>query len=58
MKEQIIATQIRIPENMHKYLKSESERLGIPQNSVVLILLDMGRKINEATISLYPQTPK
>lgn len=50
MKKEIISTQIRLPASIHNYIKQEAKRLGIPQNTFLIILLEQGRKIWEADV--------
>lgn len=38
-------TQIRLPAEMHGFIKQEAERTGISQNSVMLMLLELGKRI-------------
>lgn len=55
MKEQTkISTQIRLPEDMHEYIKQQSEKIGIAQNAFLIILLEQGKKLWESEISRVP----
>lgn len=54
MTEKVVSTQIRLPVYLHEYIKQEAARLGIAQNSVLVMLLDKGRKVWEADIKLIP----
>lgn len=47
----IISTQIRLPAEIHNYIKQEADRLGIAQNAFLIILLEQGRKLWEADVS-------
>ena len=38
-------TQIRLPAEMHGFIKQEAERTGISQNSVMLMLLELGKRV-------------
>lgn len=49
---QAIATQIRLPANMHEYLKQESARMGISQNAFLVTLLEQGKKLWEAEVMI------
>lgn len=56
MKEkEIVSTQIRLPANIHKYIKQEAERLGIAQNAFLIVLLEQGRKLWESDMSIRPK---
>lgn len=50
MKNETISTQIRLPANMHEYIKQEAERIGIAQNAFLIILLEQGRKLWESEV--------
>lgn len=43
-KSDVVATQIRIPAELHEYMKQESQKLNIPMNSFLNILLTFGRE--------------
>lgn len=43
-KSDVVATQIRIPTELHEYMKQESQKLNIPMNSFLNILLTFGRE--------------
>ena len=47
-----VSTQVRLPDDIHTYIQRESDRLGISQNAFLVILLDRGRKVWEADVSL------
>lgn len=51
LKEDIMSTQIRLPAEIHNYIKQEADRLGIAQNAFLIILLEQGRKLWEADVS-------
>ncbi|MDO4327533.1 MAG: hypothetical protein Q4E24_16170 [bacterium] len=48
---EMIATQIRLPESMHEYIKQEADRMGIAQNTFLVILLEQGKKLWEADVT-------
>ena len=50
-----VSTQIRIPAQMHKYIKQESDRMGIARNAFLVILLEQGKKLWEADVTLRPE---
>ena len=50
-----VATQMRLPADIHEYIRQEAARLGIAQNAMLLILLDRGRKLWEAEVNLQPE---
>lgn len=47
-----ISTQIRLPSEMHEYIKKEADRMGIAQNAFLVILLEQGKKLWEAQVNL------
>lgn len=49
----VIATQIRLPGEVHGYIQREAARLGIAQNAFLVVLLDQGRKVWEAKVNLH-----
>ena len=50
-KNNIISTQIRLPAEVHEYIKQEADRMGIAQNAFLIILLEQGKKLWEANIT-------
>jgi hypothetical protein len=46
-KGQIITSQIRFAPDLHEYIKSNSQRLGVSQNAFATILMDLGRRAYE-----------
>lgn len=38
-------TQIRLPAEMHGFIKQEAERTGMSQNSIMLMLLELGKRV-------------
>ena len=50
-KKEIISTQIRLPAGIHKYIKQEADRMGIAQNTFLIILLEQGKKLWEADVT-------
>ncbi len=53
MKNESISTQIRLPAEIHEYIKQESARMGIAQNAFLVILLEQGKKLWEARVNLH-----
>lgn len=51
IKRDVVSTQIRIPVGMHEYIKKEADRMGIAQNTFLIILLEQGRKLWEADVT-------
>lgn len=47
---EIISTQIRLPAEIHEYIKREAERMGIAQNAFLIMLLYQGKKLWETDI--------
>lgn len=54
MKNEVISTQIRLPAGIHDYIKSEAARMGIAQNAFLVILLEQGKKLWEADVTVHP----
>lgn len=46
-----VNSQIRVPLDLYQYIQTESDRMGISQNAVMLMLMDMGRSLKEAPIT-------
>lgn len=55
MKQEIIATQIRLPAGIHDYIKTEAARMGIANNAFLVILLQQGKKLWEASVTVSPK---
>ena len=51
----IISTQIRLPTEIHDYIKQEANRMGIAQNTFLIILLEQGRKLWESDVIRFPK---
>ena len=51
----MVASQIRVPESLHSYIREESEKTGMSQNAVMLMLMSLGKKVNEGccTINIH-----
>lgn len=45
-----VCKQIRLPDTMNEYIKQEAGRLDIAQNSFLVILLELGRKVWNASV--------
>lgn len=52
MKNELVSTQIRLPADVHEYIKQESAQMGISQNAFLIILLQQGKRLWEAKIHL------
>ena len=52
---EVISTQMRIPAEMHRYIKEESERMGIAQNAFFLVLLEQGKKLWESRVTVHQE---
>lgn len=50
-----VSTQIRLPAAMHEYIKEEAYRMSIAQNTFLVILLEQGKKLWEADVSIHPK---
>ena len=53
MKKETISTQIRLSADMHEYIKQQALQIGIAQNAFLAILLEQGRKLWEADITIH-----
>lgn len=56
MKNESISTQIRLPAGIHEYIKQEAARIGISQNAFLVVLLEQGRKLWEADVTVHPES--
>ena len=54
-KREIISTQIRLPVEIHEYIRQEAGRLAIPQNTFLVVLPEQGKKLWESDISIHPE---
>ena len=52
MENKIVATQIRLAEDLYAYVQSEADRLGVSMNAVMNMLMDEGRRLRKARIIL------
>ena len=50
-KKEVISTQIRLPTRIHEYIRQEADRMGIAQNTFLIILLEQGKKLWEADVT-------
>lgn len=50
-KKETISTQIRLPADIHQYIKQEADRMGIAQNAFLIVLLKQGKKLWEADVT-------
>lgn len=55
MGHEVISTQIRLPAQMHEYIRQEADRMGIAQNAFLVILLEQGRKLWESRITVHQE---
>ena len=51
----VVATQIRLPANIHEYIRQEAERLGIAQNAFLVVLLEQGKKLWESSVTIHQE---
>ena len=45
--DRLIATSLRIPETRNTYLKRKAKEIGVSQNSLIMMLLDIGIRCYE-----------
>ena len=51
-KKNITTTQVRLGDELADYINRESERIGISKNSMMLVLMEDGRKFREASLAV------
>lgn len=47
-----VSTQIRLPDGMHQYIQEEAQRMGVAQNAFLIILLEQGKRMWQAQVSI------
>ena len=47
-----VNTQIRLPEELHKFLKEEAARLKIPMNALMIMLMHYGMKAHISEVTM------
>ena len=52
-KKAIVATQLRIGEDIYNDAKSEAERLNIPLNAVLVTMIDDGQKYRKLVARIF-----
>lgn len=52
MKNNIVTTQVRLPARIHEFIQQEAARMGIAQNAFLVILLEQGKKLWQADVTL------
>ncbi len=52
MKNNIVTTQVRLPAGIHEFIQQEAARMGIAQNAFLVILLEQGKKLWQADVTL------
>lgn len=48
----VYTTQIRLPSELAEYIQKEAGRMGIAQNALMIMLMEMGKKMWGAKITL------
>ena len=51
----IQSMQIRLPTDIHEYIKQEAARMGISQNAFLIVLLEQGRKLWQSNITFHQE---
>ena len=51
----IIPTQIRLPAGIHNYIEQEASKMGIAKNAFLIILLEQGKRLWEADVTVHPK---
>ena len=41
----VVTSQIRLPAGMHEFIQQEAERTGISQNALMLMLMELGKRV-------------
>ena len=54
MDREVVSTQIRLPAQMHEYIKQEADRMGIAQNAFLVILLDCFHGADQICAAFFP----
>lgn len=52
---EIKTTQLRIPAELHEYIRDCAARMGIPQNAFMIVLMEQGKKIWESKVSILSE---
>jgi hypothetical protein len=52
VKNNIVTTQVRLPAGIHEFIQQEAARMGIAQNAFLVILLEQGKKLWQADVTL------
>jgi hypothetical protein len=52
VKNNIVTTQVRLPAGIHEFIQQEAARVGIAQNAFLVILLEQGKKLWQADVTL------
>ena len=53
---EIISTQIRLPADIHEYIRQEADKMCIAQNAFLITLLYQGKRLWEADITYQMET--
>ena len=48
----MVQSQVRFPDEIMEYIRTESSRMGIPQNSFILVLLEHGKKVWDGKVQI------
>ena len=53
----IVTTSLRLPEKQNRYIQEKAQEIGISQNALLLVLIDLGIKVYDSTtvLDLRPQ---
>jgi hypothetical protein len=54
MKVEQVVFSLRLTERVNKYIRKKSIELGISQNSFMLLLIDLGKRVYESKVSFNP----
>lgn len=49
----IITTSLRLPEKQNCYIQEKAHEIGISQNALLLVLIDLGIKMYDSTAILH-----
>ena len=55
-REQTVTTSIRIPEQRNEYIRKKANEIGISQNALMVMLIDLGIKLYESDIIQSPKS--
>jgi predicted HicB family RNase H-like nuclease len=52
MSDEPTITQLRIAPSVHEYISRKADELGVSRNAMICVLIDLGRRVYEADVTL------